>query len=293
MNSKDYKIYLRALEGRTNFSIEQRKEMYVDQLGDEGEKYFKSVLDTIENIQYISNFEISVSNHVQIDFLVAASEKIFIFEIKHYSNEWFFEDDYIKSSNGQKYHSPMIQVAKIKKEVQNILNKTGISREIQAFIIFTNPHFNLVGERPPNIILLHEIPQLFKIIDTHHELDNEVILTILKQFESIHSTYYHKNIALVKDKVASGLRCPKCRKMYTISFSKFQRKYFCYYCKEHLNSENIIYSNLQELFIIKRKPFKLKEAIEWCQPVQAHTVRRVCQKHFKSQNVRNKRFYIE
>ena len=68
MNKKEYISYLKAIEGRTNLNLDQRKELYINQTGLEGEMYFKAILDTIVDVKYVYNLEIGTSNHIQIDF---------------------------------------------------------------------------------------------------------------------------------------------------------------------------------------------------------------------------------
>ncbi|MBA1396770.1 nuclease-related domain-containing protein [Mammaliicoccus sciuri] len=295
MNKKEYISYLKAIEGRTNLNLDQRKELYINQTGLEGEMYFKAILDTIVDVKYVYNLEIGTSNHIQIDFLVVSSTKVYIFEVQHYTGDWYFEDDYIKCTNSLRYPSPHLQTNKIENKIQSIVNTHNIPREIETFIIFTNSHFNLHGKRPQNqeILLPQELSRVPHPIDTNNQEANQEILNIFKQYESIYSTFYQKDINILEDQVASGLRCPNCRKLFTIVFKKNKHNFRCCYCRKDLGYEELIYFNLKELFIIKRKPFDFKEAQAWCYPIPRHTVRRVCKKYFKNTNMRNKKFYLE
>lgn len=295
MNKTEYISYLKAIEGRTNLNLDQRKELYINQTGLEGEMYFKAILDTIVDVKYVYNLEIGTSNHIQIDFLVVSSTKIYIFEVKHYTGDWYFEENYIKCTNSLRYPSPHIQTNKIENKIQSIVNTHNLPREVGTIIIFTNSHFNLHGKRPQNqaILLPQELSRVPQLIDTNNQEANQEILNIFKQYESIHSTFYQKDINILEDKVGSGLRCPNCRKLFTIAFKKNKHNYRCCYCRKDLGYEELIYFNLKELFIIKRKPFDFKEAKAWCYPIPIHTVRRVCNKYFKNTNMRNKKFYLE
>lgn len=295
MNKIEHISYLKAIEGRTNLNLEQRKELYINQTGLEGEMYFKAILDTIVDVKYVYNLEIGTSNHIQIDFLVVSSTKIYIFEVKHYTGDWYFEEDYIKCTNSLRYPSPYIQTNKIENKIQSIVNTHNLPRQVETIIIFTNSHFNLHGKRPQNqaILLPQELSRVPQLIDTNNQEANQEILNIFKQYESIHSTFYQKDINILEDKVASGLRCPNCRKLFTIAFKKNKHNYRCCYCRKDLGYEELIYFNIKELFIIKRKPFDFKEAKAWCYSIPIHTVRRVCNKYFKNTNMRNKKFYLE
>ncbi|WP_142924507.1 nuclease-related domain-containing protein, partial [Mammaliicoccus sciuri] len=269
MNKTEYISYLKAIEGWTNLNLDQRKEVYINQTGLEGEMYFKAILDTIVDVKYVYNLEIGISNHIQIDFLVVSSTKIYIFEVKHYTGDWYFEEDYIKCTNSLRYPSPHIQTNKIENKIQSIVNTHNLPRQVETIIIFTNSHFNLHGKRPQNqaILLPQELSRVPQLIDTNNQEANQEILNIFKQYESIHSTFYQKDINILEDKVASGLRCPNCRKLFTIAFKKNKHNYRCCYCRKDLGYEELVYFNIKELFIIKRKPFDFKEAKAWCYPI--------------------------
>ncbi|RIN76933.1 nuclease-related domain-containing protein, partial [Mammaliicoccus sciuri] len=190
MNKTEYISYLKAIEGRTNLNLDQRKELYINQTGLEGEMYFKAILDTIVDVKYVYNLEIGTSNHIQIDFLVVSSTKIYIFEVKHYTGDWYFEENYIKCTNSLRYPSPHIQTNKIENKIQSIVNTHNLPREVETIIIFTNSHFNLHGKRPQNqaILLPQELSRVPQLIDTNNQEANQEILNIFKQYESIHST---------------------------------------------------------------------------------------------------------
>ncbi|MCH5139460.1 nuclease-related domain-containing protein [Mammaliicoccus sciuri] len=178
MNASDYYQYLLALESRKILSKEERNNLLTCYNGKEGERYFKSFLNTIPNISYIYDFEFGDQHHIQIDYVVATDNTLFLFEIKHYRDEWHFEQDYLKSSYGLTTKSPIKQTKFMKSELEKLLYQNGIHTDIQSYIIFTNPHFIPVGNWPhnQNIIYFNQLNQIKEILQSPSSNFNPALL---------------------------------------------------------------------------------------------------------------------
>lgn len=135
MNTSDYYQYLLALESRKILSKDERNNLLTYYNGKEGERYFKSFLNTVPNVCYIYDFEFGNQHHVQIDYLVTTDNTLFLFEIKHYRDEWQFEQDYLKNSYGITTKSPIKQTQFMKSELEKLLYQNGIHIDIQPYII--------------------------------------------------------------------------------------------------------------------------------------------------------------
>lgn len=293
MNTSDYYQYLLALESRKILSKDERNNLLTYYNGKEGERYFKLFLNTIPNICYIYDFEFGNQHHVQIDYLVATDNTLFLFEIKHYRDEWHFEQDFLKNSYGITTKSPIKQTQFMKSELEKLLYQNGIHINIQPYIIFTNPHFIPVGNCPhdQNIIYFNQLNQIKDILLSQSSKFNPALLNFLLQHKKIHSTYYQKEITPYFDISLAGIKCPSCRKMNTINIVESKIYYNCTYCHCKIKSEKIILYNLKELYYLKRDGFTFDEAIQWCYPVKEYTIGRVCNKYFKSAKKRNRKFF--
>lgn len=293
MNTSDYYQYLLALESRKILSKDERNNLLTYYNGKEGERYFKLFLNTIPNICYIYDFEFGNQHHVQIDYLVATDNTLSLFEIKHYRDEWHFEQDFLKNSYGITTKSPIKQTQFMKSELEKLLYQNGIHINIQPYIIFTNPHFIPVGNWPhdQNIIYFNQLNQIKDILLSQSSKFNPVLLNFLLQHKKIHSTYYQKEITPYFDISLTGIKCPSCRKMHTINIVESKIYYNCTYCHCKIKSEKIILYNLKELYYLKRDGFTFDEAIQWCYPVKEYTIGRVCNKYFKSAKKRNRKFF--
>lgn len=290
MNIISYLNYLQTLEGRAQLNSAQRKDLMSYQSGLEGESIFRSILNTIDGLNYLYNFEF---NHLQIDFLVELDNTLIIFEVKHYSGEWKIEGDYIKNNFNTQIQSPIIQLKKIVYSLYTSLHHLDIDVKIKSYIIFTNPHFLLLNKHSSfsQIILPHQLYKIFQIIDVYPKQSK--YLSQIKQLQSNHSSYYQKEVITDFSSIHSGLRCPYCKKLYTIKIESIKKFNICQYCMKKISNQHLVSFNLKELYTLKMKPFDLNEAINWCKPMQPHIIRRVCNQYFLSNKKRNKQFYIE
>lgn len=295
MKSNEYIDYITALEGRRILSKDERTDLMTHYNGKEGEAYFKAFLNTLENILYIHSFEFGTTNHVQIDFLVATPHKLFIFEVKHYRDEWYFENGTLKNNYGIVTKSPITQVQYMRNELQKLLHDYGIFIEIKSLIVFTNPQFIPAGNWPhdQNILFLNQLNKIVEILSSKLPNNNHQILNLLLEHESKHSTYYQKDFLTYYNLNLAGLKCPCCRKMHTIKVLEQKVHYNCTYCHTSMTCEKIVLFNLKELYILKRDSFTLEEAITWCSPISKYRIARVCNKHFTSGTRRNRKFYLK
>lgn len=295
MAPKNYIDYLLTLEGRYLLTANQRKDLIAYQNGIDGEIYFQTFLNNFSQLSYLKDFEFGSNNHVQIDFLVATTNKLVIFEVKHYSDEWYFESDALKNRYGIEVKSPLLQLQRHQYELQQLLYSCGYQLEIEGYIVFTNPHFipSASWTQHKSLILFHQLNQLSPILSMKTSQQLLDILNVLTLQSNRHSTYYQKEIITHFDINMAGLRCPQCRKFHTIKLENKKKFITCSLCQNQTKTEELILLNLKELLILKRAPFTLKEAIKWCYPVNEYTIRRVCNKYFQSDTNRNQHFYLD
>lgn len=293
MNERDYKLYIQSLEGRVILNNDHRKDLLFMQSGNDGEKYFKALLDATGNVCYFRNLEIGNNNHTQIDFLVISQNKLIIFEIKNCSGEWYFEENFMKSKLGAQIQSPFIQMKKIEHELRYLCNKLDINVNIESYVVFTNSCFILTNHLQlsyHNFILPHQLNSLSKIIPIKSPNNDFLILNKIKQYEKIHSKYYQRENFVEFNTIEKGIRCPVCKKLNTIIVKDLQKYNYCTYCETDVLNKEILINNLRELYCLKRAPFTIKEAIDWCSPFKERTVRRICTKYFLPEQKRNIKF---
>ncbi|WP_237727764.1 nuclease-related domain-containing protein [Mammaliicoccus vitulinus] len=256
--------YFQAIDNRIE-EHETTKEIYTQLKGEEGERIVKSILDQGLKLNYEYNLRLDIKNKVQIDFLVVDDEKMINLEIKHYHGDYYIVDNQMKNSYGNIFPTPFQQMRRAEYELEMMKSKLHINREIESYLIFTNPTFTIHTEIPNrNQVLLptelHKIPKLFKNYKTH---ENKSILNKIKTLQQDFSQIYPKSL-IPFAKITPGLRCPHCRKVGHINIDERMRHGQCMYCSTTTTRQSLYLENLKELYVLKNEPFTLKEAEAWC-----------------------------
>ncbi|WP_239738289.1 nuclease-related domain-containing protein [Mammaliicoccus sp. H-M32] len=278
----DLLSYFNAVNNRIEQN-ETTREIYRQMKGAEGEKIVKAILDKDHTLSYEYNVQLYIKNTIQIDFLVVDDDKIFNLEVKHYKGDYYIDDNQIKNNYGNIFPTPFQQIKRTEFELEFVKAKLNIKRNIESYLIFTNPTFTLHSEIPNrNQVLLptelHKIPQLFKIYKIE---ENKSILNKINTIKQDFSQIYPNQLAPF-NKIKPGLRCPHCKKVGHIRLDNRMRHGTCMYCSATTPRQLLYIENLKELYVLKNGPFTLKEAEYWCGG-KPHAIRNICNSHFKKE----------
>ncbi|WP_239732865.1 nuclease-related domain-containing protein [Mammaliicoccus sp. P-M55] len=121
---KDEK-YLKSIIGRAELSDNLFNKVQNKSSGNDGERYFNAILNCMEHIVYINDFQFTLNNQVQIDMLVIDDRAIYLFEIKNYKGIYYLEDTFFKNNYGNSITSPLF---KSKEQRMNFITCVNISR---------------------------------------------------------------------------------------------------------------------------------------------------------------------
>lgn len=139
--------YFNAVNNRIEQN-ETTREIYRQMKGAEGEKIVKAILDKEHTLSYEYNVQLYIKNKIQIDFLVVDDDKIFNLEVKHYKGDYYIDDNQIKNNYGNIFPTPFQQIKRTEFELEFVKAKLNIKRNIESYLIFTNPTFTLHSEIP-------------------------------------------------------------------------------------------------------------------------------------------------
>ena len=287
--------YIQSIIGRAELNDSLYQYLQNQSSGNEGENYFKSVLDGIPEIIYLTDYQFQLNNHVQIDAIVIDDIAIHLFEIKNYKGIYEFQGSNFKNNYGGSMTSPMLQIYRINVAFQKLTASLHIYKPIITKLVFTNPYFNLKNPIPhkDKIILPSEIGQLKSLFKNNHIESNMKIKQKLLNAINPFSHMYQQNINIPFQNIKPGIRCPRCQKLHTVKFEYNMQKCQCQYCDEVMNKSYIFENNLLELWYLKQQPFTLEEAVWWLGEGSEKSVRRLCNKMFLSENNRYKKYYLE
>jgi len=142
--SKELKLY-RSLYARGELSEEDRQYYFNLEKGYEGELAFDRYLETLSDDWLIVNDLFLRYNNTsfQIDSLLISHEMIYLFEIKNFEGDFYFEGDHWYTLSKREISNPMLQLEKNLSLLRRLLLDWGYNYHFSENLVFVNPEFFL------------------------------------------------------------------------------------------------------------------------------------------------------
>ena len=277
-------LMLDALHNRMTLPPQDRKNYVHLQKGYEGEQQFDHLLGGLEcdHIQ-LHDLLLEYSGTVfQIDTLLITKEKIFVYEVKNYQGEFFFEQEKFMKYPHQEIMNPLHQIGRSAPMLTQLLRKLGFNLPIQFHIVFINLEFTLYhADKNPTIILptqlnqhlrlLHEITT--RLSQNHHRLAEKLVELHLEK------SPYQKRPEYTYDEIRKGIVCGGCGLM---EVELKGRKYYCAYCNWTEQVSTVITSSIKEFqLLFPEKKVTVSTIGDWCGgTVSLKTISRVLNQNF-------------
>ncbi len=127
-------VYFTSLTNRIDkSSLDSQMATFLKGL--EGEVIIYQKLKLINHLPFLYNIELNINNRVQIDFLVVFDDYVYHFEIKNYSGDYYIKNDQFINDYGSMFYTPFQQLYRANNELQLLLKKCEINREIKTILI--------------------------------------------------------------------------------------------------------------------------------------------------------------
>lgn len=144
-NSPELQI-LASLNNRLELSEKYKSRFFTLQKGYEGEVLFESHIEKLQNNYLILSdlFLHTNSYYFQLDSIMITDDKLFLFEVKNYEGDYFYDPtkDQI-SSKSKEILNPLLQVVRAETLLRQLMQSHGIRLHIEYNIVFVNPEFTL------------------------------------------------------------------------------------------------------------------------------------------------------
>jgi hypothetical protein len=212
--SEELKV-LKALNTRMVLS-EKEKQYYLNlQKGFEGEVMFDGYLQQITMQSYILNDLLLEQNHshFQIDSLMILQRLSYLFEVKNFEGEYYFEGDTFQTINGNEVKNPLLQLDRNVSLLRQFFNSLRFKIPIEPYLVFVNPEFTLY-QAPLNrrIILPTNLNRFI------HQLNNQ------------QTTLNHQHVRLSEKLLASHITKSPFSKVPHYEYSQLRKGVFCQKC---------------------------------------------------------------
>lgn len=288
-------LILSSLNNRMDLS-EKDKLHYVSlKKGYEGEVMFDSLIELLQcECLILNDLRLKMNNTLfQIDSLVITSETIYLFEVKNYEGDYYYESDRLYKKLKSEINNPLYQLGRSESLLRQLLHNLGFHIPIEASIIFINPEFTLYQaplDKPfifPAQInrylkKLNSIPS--KLNKKHKILADKLMLMHIQDspFKQFQSYEY--------DQLRKGITCVDCN---SFSISVVGKKCICKECgKEEVVTAAVMRSVKEFKLLFPNQKITTNVIHEWCKVVKSKKrIRRILEKNFKIKGVHRWSFY--
>ena len=286
---------LKSLNTRMNLSDNDKQRYFSLQKGYVGEVLFDSVTSKLQCECLILNDLLLKQNNTtfQIDSLLIHSETIYLFEVKNFEGDYFYESDRLYKNSKSEITNPLTQLSRSESLLRQLLQNLGYTIPINASVVFINPEFTLyqtpltkpfIFPTQINRYLrnLNNIPS--KLNKKHKMLADQLISFHIKDspFKQLPTYEY--------DQLQKGIPCAKCSS-FTISVEG--KKCVCNECGHEENVVNAVIRNVEEYkLLFPNRKITTNDIYTWCTEVKSKkTIQRLLEKNYSKIGIHQWSFY--
>lgn len=223
-------------------------------------------------------------NSFQIDALLLANNKIYLYDVKNFEGTFYYEDGQMFFPSGKEIKNPFRQLETAASSLRRLLQQLGYSYPIEMAVVFINPTFVLF-QAPLDLPVLF-LPQL----DVHFQMLNRIRTPITARQKrlaeklcSLHikESRFEKRPVYHYEDVRKGACCARCK-----SFSLFETGHYCA-CRECGHRERtaeLILRHVSEFqLLFPELKITTRSIQEWCQIIKNPLkIQRVLKRTFTS-----------
>ena len=219
----------------------------------------------------------------QIDSLIILSETIYLFEVKNFEGDYYYESDRLYKKPKSEITNPLTQLNRSESLLRQLLQNLGYNIPINASVIFINPEFTLY-QAPLNkpLIFPTQINRFLKNLNTipsklnkkHQMLADQLLSLHIKDspFKLLPSYYY--------EQLRKGITCAKCS---SFSISVVGKICVCNECGyKELISAAVMRCVMEFKLLFPNQKITTKAIHEWCQVIESKKrIKSILEKNFK------------
>ena len=245
-----------------------------------------------ENCIVLNDLQLEVrESPFQIDALLIFSDIIKLYEIKNYEglHQWG-EGAFIKSS-GFLLENPSMQLQRTKVRLEFLLSEMGLQRRVEAYVIFVNPEFTLVGA--PNVtsyILPSQIPEHFRNMPKKTGITAEQY-RLADSLVALHDPNYSFKIPEYHyENMKKGVPCTACG---TLKDTFRGRHQICDECGKKININEAIRTGISDFRILfPDDKITTSRITDWCGIGDKNRISNILKSEFQEMGKNRGRYLI-
>lgn len=258
----------RILNARMTLTDDEQKKFYYLEKGFAGEVQFDLHTERIQSNPLILNDLLLDSNNsnLQIDSTLIYPKTIYLFEVKNFEGDHYYESGNFYRLNGKEVKNPLDQLKRIKFLFRQLLQNLGYRYYVEGYVVFINPEFTLYQTpKDEPIIYLSQLPRFMKKLNElpcqltkqDHALADKLVA--LHQIESPYTRIRPYNYAELQKR-------PTCHMCHSSSLSVCGKKLVCEDCGYEELVETAILRGVWELrLLFPNMRITTNLVYDWCE----------------------------
>lgn len=288
---------LRSLNTRMDLTDKDKQHYFNLKKGYEGELMFDALTENLQCDCLILNDLLLKMNHTlfQIDTIIIFPEKIYLFEVKNFEGDFYYDGDRIYMKSKTEISNPLIQLNRGESLFRRLLHYHGFNIEIDASVVFINPEFTLY-QTPLNkpFILPTQLNRYLKRLNTISSKLNDRHTMLAEQLVSLHilDTPYNQLPSYDYGQLQKGITCAKCN---SFSISVNRTHSVCMKCGFEEVAANAIMRSVEEFrLLFPNQKITTNVIHDWCKLINSKKrIHRLLEKNYKMVGTNRWSFYEE
>ncbi|MEY2192871.1 nuclease-related domain-containing protein [Neobacillus sp. BF23-41] len=252
--------------------------------GFEGEVMFDSLTEKLQCPSYILNDLLLETNNgkFQLDTVMITQDPLYLFEVKNYEGDFYFEGDRFYALPKKEYKNPLHQLQRSESLLRQLLESLGYRIPIEAYVIFINPHFTCY-KAPLNepIIYPNQLPRFMHNLNRRPSTLNGMHKKLADQLVSMHQIElpYDRLPPYDYGKLKKGNICRVCLSLKT---TVVNNKLVCEDCGCHEVIDHAVLRVVEEIkLLFPNIKITTNLVHEWCKVVESKkTIRRILKQNY-------------
>ncbi|HJA89948.1 MAG TPA: NERD domain-containing protein [Candidatus Jeotgalibaca merdavium] len=204
---------MKALSKRTSLSVLDKQYFFRQERGHQGEEKLDRYTQAIsERYPVLNDLNLSVyTNDFQIDTLIIKGQTLHLYEVKHLTHDYIYENGKLRKLSNFRVANPTGQSDRAESNLSNFVRWQGYDYRIEEHIVFTHPAF-FMYQAPvdSNYIFLPQLERHLEQTYPYEEVGDHA--SFISCLLSHHQADYraHNLPHYDYDAIRKGICCPHC-----------------------------------------------------------------------------------
>lgn len=213
-------LIMESLMNRSNLSKNERNRYAYLVKGLEGEQILDRRTEMLKcDCLILNDLLLKINGTVfQIDSLLIMANGIYIYEVKNFEGEYFFEAEKMyKLSTKREVMSPLIQINRSKTLLRQLIEQMEFNFSVKAYVVFVNPQFTLYQAPSQEELLLPTLLNThFSQLDTISARLTKNHQRIAEELKALHmeDLPFYDIPNYESEKLKRGMTCSQCWHIY-------------------------------------------------------------------------------